>query len=135
MNAPGGEKPLEGIGWDLDTDEASRVRRIADEAAAGFSALRRVEPAVAIFGSARSHETSPEYDFAREVAKAVARTGFNVITGGGPANQTQILVTEIYRRACGYFQFGQASSMTLLAFLLLLAVSILQWRLFYRKEV
>jgi multiple sugar transport system permease protein len=58
-----------------------------------------------------------------------------VITGGGPANQTQILVTEIYRRAFGYFQFGQASSMTLLAFLLLLAVSILQWRLFYRKEV
>lgn len=58
-----------------------------------------------------------------------------VMTGGGPANQTQILVTEIYRRAFGYFKFGQASSMTLLAFLMLLGVSYLQWRLFYRKEV
>lgn len=58
-----------------------------------------------------------------------------VITGGGPANETQILVTEIYRRAFGYFKFGQASSMTLLAFLVLLGVSYVQWRLFYRKEI
>ena len=58
-----------------------------------------------------------------------------VITGGGPANQTQIMVTEIFRRAFGYFNFGQASSLTLLAFLLLLAISFLQWRFFYRREV
>ena len=57
-----------------------------------------------------------------------------VITGGGPANQTQIMVTEIFRRAFGYFNFGQASSMAFLAFLLLVAVSLLQWRLFYKKE-
>ena len=58
-----------------------------------------------------------------------------VITGGGPANQTQIMVTEIFRRAFGYFNFGQASSMAFLAFLLLVAVSFLQWRLFYREEI
>ena len=58
-----------------------------------------------------------------------------VITGGGPANQTQIVVTEIFRRAFGYFNFGQASSMAFLAFLLLVAVSFLQWRLFYREEM
>jgi len=57
-----------------------------------------------------------------------------VITGGGPANQTQIMVTEIFRRAFGYFNFGQASSMAFLAFLLLVAVSFLQWRLFYKEE-
>ena len=57
-----------------------------------------------------------------------------VITGGGPANQTQIMVTEIFRRAFGYFNFGQASSMAFLAFLLLVAISFLQWRLFYREE-
>jgi ABC-type sugar transport system permease subunit len=58
-----------------------------------------------------------------------------VITGGGPANQTQIMVAEIFRRAFGYFNFGQASTLALLSFLLLLAVSLLQWRLFYKEEV
>ncbi|MDE2999904.1 MAG: sugar ABC transporter permease [Gemmatimonadota bacterium] len=58
-----------------------------------------------------------------------------VITAGGPANQTQIMVTEIYRRAFGYFNFGQASALTVLAFFLLLGISLLQWRVFYRREV
>ena len=58
-----------------------------------------------------------------------------VITGGGPANQTQILVTEIFRRAFGYFNFGEASALTLLAFGVLLVVSLLQWRFLYRREI
>ena len=58
-----------------------------------------------------------------------------VITAGGPANQTQIMVTEIYRRAFGYFNFGQASTLTVLAFFLLLAISILQWRVLYRRDI
>ena len=58
-----------------------------------------------------------------------------VITGGGPANQTQIMVTEIFRRAFGYFNFGQASSITFLGFFLLLVISFLQWRFFYRREI
>ncbi len=58
-----------------------------------------------------------------------------VITAGGPANQTQIMVTEIYRRAFGYFNFGQAGALTVLAFFLLLGISLLQWRVFYRREV
>ncbi|MDE3260302.1 MAG: sugar ABC transporter permease [Gemmatimonadota bacterium] len=57
-----------------------------------------------------------------------------VITAGGPANQTQIIVTEIYRRAFGYFNFGQAGALTVLAFFLLLGISLLQWRVFYRRE-
>lgn len=58
-----------------------------------------------------------------------------VITGGGPANQTQILVTEIFRRAFGYFNFGEASALTLLALGVLLVVSLLQWRFLYRREI
>ena len=58
-----------------------------------------------------------------------------VITAGGPANQTQIMVTEIYRRAFGYFNFGQASALTVLAFFLLLGISLLQWRVFYRRDM
>ena len=58
-----------------------------------------------------------------------------VITGGGPANKTQIMVTEIFRRAFGYFNFGSASTLAVVAFFFLLAVSIIQWRLFYREEI
>jgi len=58
-----------------------------------------------------------------------------VITGGGPANQTQILVTEIFRRAFGYFNFGEASALALFAFLILLGASLLQWRFLYRREI
>ena len=45
------------------------------------------------------------------------------------------MVTEIYRRAFGYFNFGQASTLTVLTFFLLLAISILQWRVLYRREI
>ena len=64
--------------------DGDRIRRIGLELEDGFSALRHVEPAVSFFGSARSRPGAAEYDLAREVASAVARQGFNVITGGGP---------------------------------------------------
>ena len=86
---------LESIGWDgIAADDRARIARIAAEFDAGFRALRDVEPAVAIFGSARSSEDAPEYAMAREVASAVARTGFSVITGGGPG------VMEAANRGC-----------------------------------
>lgn len=58
-----------------------------------------------------------------------------VITGGGPANKTQILVTEIFRRAFAYFNFGSASTLAVVAFVFLLIVSLVQWRLFYTEDV
>jgi uncharacterized protein (TIGR00730 family) len=87
---------LEGIGW-ADrgaVGDRERVARITAELEAGFSGLFDVEPAVSFFGSARSPESSPEYGLARSVAAAVARTGFNVLTGGGPG------VMEAANRGC-----------------------------------
>jgi len=57
-----------------------------------------------------------------------------VITGGGPANKTQIMVTEIFRRGFGYFNFGSASTLAVIAFFFLLIVSVIQWRLFHRED-
>jgi len=86
---------LEGIGWtDLVGDDRARVERVSAELGAGFAALHDVEPPVAFFGSARSNESSAEYGAARAVAPAVARSGFNVITGGGPG------VMEAANRGC-----------------------------------
>jgi len=89
----GGRSALEGLGWLSDDDEA-RIRRIEAELRQGFSILRDVEPAVAFFGSARTPEDHPTYALAREVAGAVARTGFNVLTGGGPG------IMEAANRGC-----------------------------------
>ena len=86
---------LESIGWGgVPADDRARVARIAAELERGFHTLRDVEPAVAIFGSARSAESASEYQAAREVARAVARMGFNVLTGGGPG------VMEAASRGC-----------------------------------
>jgi uncharacterized protein (TIGR00730 family) len=86
---------LESIGWDgIAADDRTRIARITAELDSGFRTLRDVEPAVAFFGSARSSEGSPEYAMAREVARAVARIGFSVITGGGPG------VMEAANRGC-----------------------------------
>jgi hypothetical protein len=86
---------LESIGWDgIPANDRARIARISAELDSGFRALRDVEPAVAFFGSARSSEGAPEYAMAREVARAVARVGFSVITGGGAG------VMEAANRGC-----------------------------------
>lgn len=49
----------------------------------GFRALHFVGPCVTIFGSARFTEDHEYYQTAREVAGAVAKLGFTILTGGG----------------------------------------------------
>jgi uncharacterized protein (TIGR00730 family) len=64
--------------------DAERVRDIAEELARGFDALSRLGPAVTVFGSARTPREHPEYALVRDVAAALGRAGYAIITGGGP---------------------------------------------------
>jgi len=51
----------------------------------GFEAVATIDrPAVTIFGSARRPESDHWYAMARETAAGFARSGFAVVTGGGP---------------------------------------------------
>lgn len=50
----------------------------------GFRALHFVGPCVTIFGSARFKEDHRFYQQARELAGAIAKLGFTIMTGGGP---------------------------------------------------
>jgi len=61
---------------------ASRVRRAVGPMIGG--ALAGLGPAVSIFGSARTTPDTGDYAAARELAGALARSGYAVITGGGP---------------------------------------------------
>jgi len=60
------------------------VFKIMGEFVEGFETLRKVEPAVSIFGGTRVRKGSKAYRLAVQVSQALAREGFSIITGGGP---------------------------------------------------
>lgn len=61
-----------------------QVFRIMAEFVEGFETLAPFFPAVSIFGGSRVPAGSDVYKLAEDVATALAREGFAVITGGGP---------------------------------------------------
>ncbi len=69
---------------ELNDDECWRMFRILAEFVDGFEALGKIYPAVAIFGSARIRQESSTYQLTETIAKGLARTGYSVVTGGGP---------------------------------------------------
>ena len=50
----------------------------------GFRKLHFVGPCVTVFGSARFTKDHAYYKMAEEVGRAIVKTGFTVMTGGGP---------------------------------------------------
>jgi len=63
-----------------------RVMRIQAEFIEGFGALAELGPAIAVFGSARTHPGEATYEQAEQTGRALAEAGFAVITGGGPGS-------------------------------------------------
>lgn len=62
--------------------------------------------------------------------------GFNVfisvflITGGGPADETQVLLTYMYRQAFDFLEFGYGAALAFMLTAIVLALSGLQLRIF-----
>jgi uncharacterized protein (TIGR00730 family) len=50
----------------------------------GFRALHFAGPCVTIFGSARFKDGHPYYEKTEQLAAAIAKMGFTIMTGGGP---------------------------------------------------
>jgi uncharacterized protein (TIGR00730 family) len=73
-----GDEPAEVRAADVE-----RIRDVAAEFATGFDQLSGIGPAVTVFGSARTPEGHPHYDLIRQVAAALGRAGYAIITGGG----------------------------------------------------
>ena len=61
-----------------------RVLRIQSEFVEGFGALAELGPAISVFGSARTAADDPAYALAQQIGAGLARSGYGVITGGGP---------------------------------------------------
>jgi len=68
----------------ITVKDSWRLFHIMAEFVEGFENLSEVHPAVTVFGSARAKKGDQLYKTAYELAKVLARNGFNVITGGGP---------------------------------------------------
>jgi hypothetical protein len=66
------------------TFELWRAVQVFREMIYGFRKLHFVGPCVTVFGSARFDENHKYYKMAREVGRLLAKSGFTVMTGGGP---------------------------------------------------
>ena len=69
---------------DFTKEDTWRIFRILSEFVEGFEVLSQVGDAVSIFGSSRSKRENKYYKLAEETAYLLAKSGFAVITGGGP---------------------------------------------------
>lgn len=67
-----------------DAVQSWRVFRIMSEFVNGFDTLRKYSTAATFFGSARLNPTDPYYKAAEQLAANLAKSGFTIITGGGP---------------------------------------------------
>jgi uncharacterized protein (TIGR00730 family) len=64
--------------------EFARLWRISMEFLRGFRKLHFVGPCVTVFGSARFREGNQWYELARDTSARLSRSGFTIMTGGGP---------------------------------------------------
>lgn len=64
--------------------ESWRVFGIISEFVEGEERLEYIQPAVSIFGSARTESAHPYYKLAEDIARQLSDAGFSVISGGGP---------------------------------------------------
>ncbi len=69
---------------DFKGKETWRLFRILSEFIEGFDELSDIGPAVSIFGSARLNKNHPYYKKTVEVSNLLSKSGYTIITGGGP---------------------------------------------------
>jgi len=56
-----------------------------------------------------------------------------VMTDGGPGNSTEVANLNIYNTAFAGFRIGEASAMSVVLFLLILVVTVVQFRYFNKR--
>lgn len=70
--------------YERTTRDTWLVFKVLAELVDGFELMKRVDPAVSIFGSARMGKNSEYWKMTEELCKTVTSTGFSLISGGGP---------------------------------------------------
>ncbi len=69
---------------EIKTDNAWNIFKVMAEFVEGYEKLAKIGPCVTIFGSARTQPSHKYYKLAEQIAYKLTKSGFGVITGGGP---------------------------------------------------
>lgn len=78
-------KAFEEKDWnEIKTSDSWQIFKVMSEFVEGFEKMGKIGPCVSIFGSARTKESNPYYGQAVEIAQRLVKSGYGVITGGGP---------------------------------------------------
>ena len=65
-------------------DDSWAIFKIMGEFVNGYEKLSSIGPCISIFGSARTSPNHPNYLLTVQIAKAIAASGYGIISGGGP---------------------------------------------------
>lgn len=86
MSAPEKSSPLSrrAILQQLQDQTAERLSLIDSELNDGYQLAQKYNDTITVFGSARFKEDHQYYQKAREVAGALSKQGYTIVTGGGP---------------------------------------------------
>lgn len=68
----------------IKTNDSWSLFKVMSELVNGYEKLSSIGPCISIFGSARTKSNHPTFILTTEIAKAVSKLGYGVITGGGP---------------------------------------------------
>ena len=72
-------------GWnEIKTNDSWAIFKIMGEFVQGFEKMSKIGPCVSIFGSARTKRNDKYYQLSTEIAQSIVKSGYGVITGGGP---------------------------------------------------
>ena len=69
---------------EIKSQDSWQLFKMMSEIVGGFDTLGKIGPCVSIFGSARSTPGMQEYQMAEDIAYALSKEGYGIITGGGP---------------------------------------------------
>jgi len=70
--------------YERTTRDTWLLFKIISEFVDGFELLRKVDPAISVFGSARLGKNSKYWKLTEDVCRTATSTGFSLISGGGP---------------------------------------------------
>jgi len=69
---------------EIRTNDSWAIFKIMAEFVEGYEKMARIGPCVSVFGSARTKTDNPYYADAVKVSELLVKSGYGVITGGGP---------------------------------------------------
>ena len=69
---------------EIKINDSWEIFKVMAEFVDGFEKLAKIGPCVTIFGSARTPSSSSTYKLAEEIGYKLTKSGFGVISGGGP---------------------------------------------------